>query len=69
MLLTGETEPHARSLRLHSFLCPHGTLRHRPPHGFFRHFFSGPCYHSICSLACLASDWPITPCRMDSPEL
>ena len=68
-LSTGETEPHARSLRLHSVLCPHGTLRCRPPNGLFRHFFSGPGHHSICSVACPASDRPITSRRMASPEL
>src|SRR5215813_4505774 len=68
-LLTGETEPHARSLRLHSILCSHRTLRHRSPNGLFRHFFSGTSHHSICSVACPASDRPITPRRMASSEL
>jgi hypothetical protein len=69
VLLTGETEPNARSHRLPSILCSYRTLRHRPPNGFFRHFSTGTYHHSICSLAHLASNRPIAPRRMASPEL
>ena len=68
-LLTGETEPNARSHRLPSILCSYRTLRHRPPNGLFRRLSSGTYHHSICSLARPASDRAITPRRMASPEL
>ncbi len=64
-LSSGETEPHARSHHLYIILCSHRSLRYRPTNGLFRHFFSRTCHHSICSVACLAADRPIAPCRMD----
>ena len=64
---TGETEPHARTHRLHNSVRSHGTLRQPTPNGFFRDIYPRDYHHSVRGAACAAAHRPITSRRMAPP--
>jgi hypothetical protein len=66
-LSTGETEPHARTHRLHNSVRSRGTLRQPTPNGIFREIHPSDYHHSARGAACAAAHRPITARRMALP--